>query len=120
MAEITWTSVTDFDSGLSSVTSAARTAILAYVNAAHDESELGDEGSPELNLARIYLAAHLGRVNLQSPNAAGAVASESAGRLSRSYVQSATSTDELRTTKWGTLYLALMNRASNARVGFVV
>lgn len=112
MAAITWANVVDFDATLSTIHANAQTAILAYVNGYFNVDTVdpvGGEDGATLRLLRIYLAAHLGRVNLQSSSATGPVQSESAGGLSRSYGSSVTN-EALATTKWGNLYLALLRR----------
>ena len=118
MADITWAMVLDFDAGLSTVPVAAQTAILAFVNAAHDVDAFDGEDGPHLHLARIYLAAHFGRTTGVAAAATGPVTSESAGGLSVSYGTFSTSTEALGTTGWGNAYLALIMR-STATVGFV-
>ena len=118
MAAITWANVVDFDSGLSTVDADAQTAILAYVNAEHDVTAFDGEDGPTLKLARIYLAAHLGRTMGVAGAASGPVTSASSGGLSVSYGSFATSAEGLGTTAWGNLYLAIIKRSA-ATVGFV-
>lgn len=118
MADITWANVVDFDSGLSTVDADAQTAILAFVNLAHDVDAFDGEAGPQLKLVRIYLAAHLGRTIGAAGAATGPVTSSSAGGLSVSYGSFSTSVDALGTTGWGNLYLAMIRR-SPACVGFV-
>lgn len=120
MADITWTNVTDHAAELSTVGSAARVDILAYVNDALAPGAFGGSSSNAYKLARIYLAAHLGLTSRPgtSGNQAGPVTSESAGGLSRSYAQlaSAASDDSASTTRYGREYLALCRRSTGGPV----
>jgi hypothetical protein len=88
MASISWSDVTAFSSGLSSVSSGAQTTILNHVNTTLAVDVWGGESSPKLKYARILLAAHFGTLTLQGANAGsgfGIVTGESAGGLSRQY-----------------------------------
>lgn len=90
---ITWDDVTDHAPELHSTSSNARADILAFVNVyGFNVGRLGGEASSRLHLARIYLAAHLATISSHANvGRAGAVVSESAGGLSRSYAQDSSS-----------------------------
>lgn len=121
MAAIDWTAVIAHAPELAAVSSQARTEILAHVNTALDVEVFGGEDAPKTRLARIYLAAHLGAgvANSGGSTSVGAVTSESAGGLSRSYGQAAVvATASLGSTSYGQAYLALVN-TSAARAPFV-
>lgn len=87
MAAIVWSDVTDLASNLSSVSSGARTVILAEVNTCFNTTYfVGGEDSEKLKLCRIYYAAHLATVAAQGASgAAGPVTHEMIDRLQRSY-----------------------------------
>lgn len=101
MASIAWSDVTAFASTLSTVSATAQTKILAYVNERFDVSELGGEDSPDLYLARVFLAAHLASATTVNGDVAGPVTAEAAGGLSRSYAV-LSSVGGLGTTGYGT------------------
>ncbi len=100
MASIAWSDVVAFAPDQSAVSATAQTKILAYVNERFDVSELGGESSPDLYMARVWLAAHLGASTALGGDVAGPVTSESAGGLSRSYAV-LSSTGALATTGYG-------------------
>jgi hypothetical protein len=87
MASIIWSDVVAMAPELALVPGvSAQNDILAYVNVALDVSLFGGESGPKLRLARIYLAAHFGKLSSQGGvGIAGPVIAESAGGLSRSY-----------------------------------
>lgn len=88
MASIAWSDVLTQGAELSAVHATAQTDILAHVNTTLHVEDWGGEASPKLRLARIYLAAHFGALQILAgggSGAAGPVTSESDGRLSRSY-----------------------------------
>jgi hypothetical protein len=122
MAAIAWSDVTNFASGLSSVSSGAQTVILAHVNETLDTEKWGGESSPKLKYARILLAAHFGTLTLQGASAGGGfgiVTGESAGGLSRQYLAfSPDGTDPtFDKTVYGQQYRTLL-RGTMARIGF--
>lgn len=117
MAPIIWTDVTDWDPSLTTslITTNARTLILSVVNDMLNVNEFGGESDDRLKMARILLAAHFGELNRRRSNgASGAISSQSAGGLSRSYMTSGLATREFGTTNPGQLFLAML-RASPAR-----
>lgn len=118
MASITWTDVTDHVAAMSSVGTNARTNILAHVNTCLVVDEFGGESAAKLKLARIYLAAHFGEVEL-SRGAGGTVISESAGGLSRTYAAPFQATSELGLTAWGRQFLALVRTSPSRAPGLV-
>lgn len=117
MAAIIWTDVTAFAPSLSTIAAGAQTDLLAFVNAELKVSVFGGETAPKTRLARIYLAAHFATAGRRG-GAGGALTSESAGGLSKSY-GSAMSDDLLATTQFGQLFLTLVD-ASPARCPVVV
>ena len=118
MAAIDWTNVTGHAPRLSSVPVDAQTDILAYVNGALDVDVLGGEESAAVKLARVYLAAHFGSVELaEGGRGRGPVVSESSGRQARSYGPATAS--QLEQTADGRMYLQVI-RTSPARVGWKV
>lgn len=121
MADIVWTDVTNVSAGLSAVAGAYQTDILAYVNGVLEVSHFGGEAAIKTRLARIYLAAHLAQLWVDSvAGAGGPVTSETAGDISRGYaVFSPPSSDTLYDgTTWGKQYRLLV-RASRAAVPMV-
>jgi hypothetical protein len=113
---IVWDDVTEIDSSLTDVSEAAQTMILDFVEATLRPCVFGGEESAIFKLARIYLAAHLGTGALPGAGeVAGAVVSESAGGLARSYA-AASSVDELGRTGHGQNYLAIVRTRAAARL----
>ena len=115
---VSWASVTARAPDLSTVAAGSQTAILDDVlvllsNASAWQSTALHE------LAQIYLAAHLGTLNLRaaaggSSGGAGAIASESVGDVSVSYSNPTTvdtSAAAYTTTAWGLQFLALSRRS---------
>lgn len=120
MADITWPNVLEHAAELSTVPAGAQTRILSYVNTKLRSEEFGGEGSAEFELARIYLAAHMGTV--ESSSAGGPVSSQKAGDLSKSYavmMPSSLTASYLATTRYGRAY-ADMVRRSPARAPFAI
>lgn len=107
MAAITWTDVTNHAAELASVAVGAQTDVLGHVNTALNVTLFGDETSPRLKLARIYLAAHLGTMG-NLGGVSGPVSSESAGGLSVSYAVWMTNS-LLASTSYGRAYLATLS-----------
>jgi hypothetical protein len=113
MAVITWSDVTAFAPELATFDSGAQADVLAYVNTALNLSEWGSESSPQLRLARIYLAAHCATVTNGGSNpVAGPITEEQVGDISRSYGFSGTvqSTD-LESTSYGRMFRFLCNHS---------
>ena len=110
MAAITWTNVTDVTADLAAVSVPAQNAILLMVNEALDVRLFGNgEADNRLFLARVYLAAHYGAVEIAGSNGpAGPLVSESAGGLASAYAVPESSGDPaLDTTSWGRAYKLL-------------
>lgn len=121
MAPITWNDVLAHAPELTSVSNAARTDLLDYVNRDIDPELFDGETGPKTKLARIYLAAHLGAGVAASggSTSVGSITAETAGGLSRSYGQPASlSVASLGSTSYGQAYLQIL-RSSAARVPFV-
>jgi hypothetical protein len=116
---IAWADVTAVDAALSAVPVAAQSMYLAEANALAPASFDGDDG-PKFKLARVYLAAHRGRrqLDVAGGGAAGPVASESLGGMSVTYAAPvATETDsDLAMSVWGQAYARLC-RNSIGRIG---
>lgn len=118
---ISWSNVVAHAPELSVVSSSAKTDILAYVNESLAVELFDGEDGPKTKLARIYLAAHLGAGVAVSggATAVGAVTSESAGGLARSYGQAlVVDVASFGSTSYGQAYLQLV-RSSACRVPFV-
>jgi hypothetical protein len=113
MADIVWADVEDIAPALSVVIADAQTKILAYVNATVDPNAFNNDSA--YTLAKCYLAAHRGSVTLTA-GIGKAVASESMGGLSRSYVVA--TAGDLTSTSFGQEYLSIVN-ASPARCPIV-
>lgn len=114
MAAVTWTDVTDLQSGLSTVSAGAQSKILAYVNEGLNPAAFGGEDSPRWTLARCYLAAHLGTLTQRS-GTAGAVSSETYGTSAVS-IAYGTTDEGLASTAWGQAYQGMLD-ASPLRIG---
>lgn len=112
---IGWADVVAFASELSGVSETAQADILAHVNSILDVSLFRNgELSIDLRMARIMLAAHIGASMPAQGGGAGAVVSESAGGLSRTYsIDSATSSTALGSTPYGLQYTAIMKRQAS-------
>lgn len=97
MADILWTDVVNHAAGLAdpAVNSGAKTDILGLVNSMLNPLPFGGESSYKYKLARIYLAAHIGTLEVMAAKAGisgggtggtlGPVIAESEGGLTRSY-----------------------------------
>lgn len=110
MTDIEKEDVTDFASELASSTVVSDNAwekILAFVN---QVSLTTLDTDADRVLARIYLAAHIGKTTAAgSSAAAGPVTSESVGGIRRSYgLVASTTSSALSTTRYGQLYLELL------------
>lgn len=122
MASITWTDVTNHAPALSSVVAGAQTDILAYVNLLLTVSLFGGEAAAKTKMARVYAAAHFGTLELLATNgAAGAVSSETAGGLTRTYGTTATAaTDpDWGSTAHGQMFVNIC-RTTPARAGLLL
>ena len=113
LVDIVKQDVVDFATELAgtAVSDTAWVRILAHVNGI-DLTGLG-ESEETTQLARIYLAAHMGKVSKGlTSNAAGPVVSESVGGVRRTYANTialATSAASLSTTGAGRAYLDIIN-----------
>lgn len=86
MAALVWDQVVAIAPELATLNATAQGLILGFVDDELDPGAFGGEDAPKYLMARIFLAAHLGRTSQLGGNAvAGPVISESAGGLSRSY-----------------------------------
>lgn len=125
MADIAWTDVLAFASGLSEVAADAQALILGYVNECYDESLFGGEDSFEYKLLRVMLAAHIASSATEEgsggASAGGLVAGETLGKISRTFtysnIQASASDSGLQTTGYGRQVRSMI-RSSPARVGF--
>lgn len=122
MAAIVWTDVTAIAVELTAVPVDAQTLFLSYVNTSLNVDYFGGESHINTKLARIYLAAHLGKTQLQGGDSiAGPVTSESAGGLSRSYalVSAVSGSGAVSGSSWADRYMELVN-SSLARLPMVI
>lgn len=118
MAAIVWADVVAIAPTMAdpAVSVAAQAMYLLFANEAIDVRLFANgETDARLKLARIYLVAHYAAVGLAADasggaGAAGPVASEGAGTLSRSYANMTSSTTDplLESTSWGRLYRLIM------------
>ena len=107
---------------MSTVVAGAQTDILAVANTLLTVSLFGGEASAKTKLARIYIAAHLGTLELiGTTGAAGPITAESAGGLSRQYgsAAAAVTSGEWGSTTFGQKYVALC-RTTPARGGLLL
>jgi hypothetical protein len=112
---IVWGEVAAIAPTLANTNPYTQGAILEYVNTALHVECWGGEGSPQLRLARLYMAAHMGTVSSSGASgAAGPVTSETAGGLTRSYgFMSSTEADPLLdATPYGRMYRELLMRSA--------
>lgn len=121
---IVWADVTALAPELSSLSTAAQTAILAYVNVAFDESMFKADDSSgvssSLKTARVYLAAHLGTMTrLQGMAVAGPLIEESDGRLMRKFAVVTAANTSFSGTSYGDLLTWMIN-TSRARYPMVL
>lgn len=103
MSDITWADVTGFAPRLTAVTAGAQSGILLYVNATLNPDVYRGVDDPMYRIARIYLACHMGEINLRN-GIGGAVTHEDVGADSISFGYAAPykgSIDALETTSWG-------------------
>lgn len=119
-AIIEWSDVIGATGELSDVSDLMQELIIAYVNDYFDPDKFGGDDGVKLRMARLYLAAHLGKLSGVSGGQAvsGPVTSESAGGLSRSYAVLTAGTTNLSTTSYGQLVDQLI-RTSLARFPIV-
>ena len=121
MSAIVWKDVSEHAVELADPAIAHRAQVdfLTYVNTIVNVSLLDGEDGIKTRLARIYLAAHLATMDKRR-GAAGILASQTAGPLSRSYMMMQWITkSELALTGYGLNYLAIIKR-SPLRGGFVL
>jgi hypothetical protein len=119
VADIAWSDVTAVDAALSAVSAGAQTMFLAEANALYASAFDGTSG-PRYKLARVYLAAHRGRVSLESASgAAGPVVSKTIGGMSKTYAAPTSGdSDDLDLTRWGRAYRDLCRTSPRARLGY--
>ena len=121
MAAITWKDVSEHAPELadSAVTRRAQVDLLAYVNTTVNIALLDGEDGVKTKLARVYLAAHIATMEKRK-GVSGALTSQTAGPLSKSYaVMQWLTPSELSLTSYGLNYLGIVRR-SGARGGFVL
>lgn len=117
MAPILWSDVTSVAPELANkISDAAQLIVLSIANSQFDVNGWGGETSQTLKDARCLLAAHHGTL-MRRKGIGGAVASEGAGGINRSFQNSARPS-ELNATSYGQLLLALM-RTRPFRAGIV-
>lgn len=115
MAAITWADVLAIPAPeLVSVSNAAQTAILAYVNDALNVEKFGGEGTPLLTRARALLAAHSAALAMLA--AEGPLIGETEGGLSRQWASQWANRTHGQTA-YGVLYDQLIS-TTISRVGF--
>lgn len=123
MAAIIWSDVTAVDSALSAVSVGLQTGILAYVNGTGIAvSKFDGESGTDTKLARQFLAAHMGTMNLRAAaGGTGQVTGMSEGGVSISYAQPgfASLADNLESTPHGVNFSIMLARNVNLR-GFLV
>lgn len=110
---ITWDDVVAIAPSLSAVSAEGQAIILDFVELQVTE---GQWGVDRARLGRIFLAAHLGSLAITTATAAGPIASETVGPLSRTYMAAAASAGATGATSWGKQYQA-MRMALPARFG---
>ncbi len=122
MADVAWADVVTVDLSLADVPPWAQDLYLSEANALNPRAFDGEAG-PRFRLARILLAAHRGRRQLNAVGtgaAAGPVTAEAVDRMSTSYaapaVTSSTAAD-FYLTPWGQQYAALCHASPRARLG---
>lgn len=117
---ITWDDVVARAPALSDVETETQDALIEDAYAQLSETNWGDN----LDLAAIWLCAHLGSISLLSSTAAsatGPVLSETVGSVSRTYSagSSSSSSTELDSTAYGREFLRLQRSLLTARIGLV-
>lgn len=114
MAAINWNTVLGIAPELDSVNIDTQVMALAFVNEAISDSVWGTKTTA--TLARAYMAAHIATLSLRGGNgASGAVVSESAGGLSRTYAQSMATNSTWGSTPYGVQFAALLRTNICAR-----
>ena len=116
---ITWTDVTNLASTLTSVPVATQTAIIAQVDLEIASSKWG----AFTDLAKKWLAAHLGTLwkrASDSAGAAGPIVGESVGSVSRQFAAASLTLEALGATPFGQEYHRLLKSLLYARVGDVL
>lgn len=116
MADIVWDDVVALQANLSTIASAAQDLILAYVNTSLNPSAFGGEDSARYELARIYLAAHLGELTRR--NGAQNVSAEAIDvrGIQLQYAAINAGGNAHYETSWGAQYATLV-RQSPLRIG---
>lgn len=117
MTAITWTDVTNHFAAQSGVASGARTDILAHVNGyGIAVSKFDGEDGTLTKLARVYLAAHFGALELRGVGGAGQVTQMSEAGVSISFAQPSGGADPVYgSTPGGVAFLSLIRRAPRLR-----
>ncbi len=121
MAAITWAHVVDHAAELSTVDTDAQTDILDFVNNEGVDPAIfhdGSDSSQTYRLARIALAAHIATMGKRR-GTGGAVTSQSAGQLSRSYGVNGSAATDLDATSYGQLFKGYVHRSA-ARAPFAL
>ena len=128
MAAISWSDVTSFfpgDAELATVSAPAQALTLDYVNTDVNVRIFDGEDGPKTKLARIYLAAHFGKMDVIAARAnsgavTGPVTASSAGGLTRSFasVLATGGAGTFGQTGYGQMYESLLETTA-ARFGFV-
>ncbi len=113
---IAWADVIAVVPSLSTVPAGLQGLALRFVDAQIDDDAWGDANTA--NDARIALAAHFAAVFSQPGVSPGMLASESLGPMSRSYATTMMSKSLLGTTKYGLMYLQMLELTPGA-LGFV-
>lgn len=119
---IDWAVVVAFAPGLSTVDTEERASILAWANTALNVDVFDGEDGPTTRLARIYLAAHAGTMNVQATSGAGGpLTMRSAGGVTEQWATPAGGVvfDGLDSTPYGKQFRGLL-RMSAARGPFVL
>lgn len=116
---LVWSDIVACAPYLSTVAAPMQTLILAEVNTTLDEAVFGGPNAPKLNLARVYLGAHMGTLLQRGILAAaggpiGPVSASTASKLSRSYAVPAAKLTAHASTVWGQLFDGLVATTSAA------
>lgn len=113
---ITWVDVVNVASRLAMVPVATQAAILVAVDLLCE----CDTFENKCDLAKTYLAAHLGELYLQGGSGqALTVVSEKVGDVSRTFALPANWRDTLDTTQYGLTYKMILDRTLNAHLPLV-
>jgi len=114
MPAINWNTVLGVAPELTSVNIDTQVLALAYANESLSDSMWGTGAMA--TLARAYMAAHIATITVRGgEGASGAVVSESAGGLSRTYAQSMASASTWGSTPYGVAFASLLRTNANAR-----